>query len=209
MEDKSRFATRLKLIRKSHSLTHLQLSRICVIDNQPVISQSTLSTWENGKKIGGSEAIILLCDIFGVSADWLLGRVKYPYSSNVFEILEPTEFPISIEYEGKNVPLKYVDFPEEYLDPCKREKEYDDEVRANIIYLLYLIKYEAEVVFRDKYLKEKYEKNPNAYTLFYKLLNDMIYVSPDMNNLKVAIIRLNQILKSKKAIFIVRELGGI
>ncbi len=206
MLQKTKFATRLKLIRKSHSLTHLQLSRICVIDNQPAISQSTLSTWENGKKIGGSEAIILLSNIFGISADWLLGRIEYPYSSHVFKILEPKEFPISIEHNGKNVPLKYVDFPEEYLDPCKREKEYDDEVRANIIYLLYLIKYEAEVIFRDKCLNEEHKQNKNSYKQVYETLNDIIYVSPDMNNLKIAIIRLNQILKNKKAIYIIREI---
>lgn len=208
MLQKSKFATRLKLIRKSHSLTHLQLSRISVINNRPIISQSTLSTWENGNKIGGSEAIILLSNIFGISTDWLLGRVEYPYSSHVFDVLEPKEFPISIKTNEGQVPLEYIDFPVEYLDTDKRKEAYDDEVRANIIYLLYIIKHETETIFRDKCLNEKHKHNKNSYKQFYETLNDIINVSPDMNNLKIAIIRINQILKNKKPIFIIQEIGG-
>lgn len=37
------------------------------------VTQDSISLWENGKRIPDTQYIILLCKIFNISADYLLG----------------------------------------------------------------------------------------------------------------------------------------
>ncbi len=45
------------------------------------IDQRTISNYETGKTSPDAYALIKLADFFGVSIDYLIGRVKYDYST--------------------------------------------------------------------------------------------------------------------------------
>ncbi|MBQ8229325.1 MAG: helix-turn-helix transcriptional regulator [Clostridia bacterium] len=59
--------TKLKELRKEKILTQQELAKS--ID----LSQSTISCWENGKRTPTVSALIKLCLLFNVSANYLLG----------------------------------------------------------------------------------------------------------------------------------------
>ena len=62
------FCQRLKDRRKRKELTQTELGKL-------VFScHSTVSEWEQGKSLPKLDTINRLCDVLGVSADWLLGR---------------------------------------------------------------------------------------------------------------------------------------
>ena len=46
------------------------------------IDQRTISNYETGKTTPDSFALIKLADFFGVSIDYLVGRVQHDYSTN-------------------------------------------------------------------------------------------------------------------------------
>ncbi len=46
------------------------------------IDQRTISNYETGKTSPDAYALIKLADFFGVSIDYLVGRVKYDYYTN-------------------------------------------------------------------------------------------------------------------------------
>ncbi|MBQ8374366.1 MAG: helix-turn-helix transcriptional regulator [Clostridia bacterium] len=46
------------------------------------IDQRTISNYETGKTLPDAYALIKLADFFGVSIDYLVGRVKHDYSTN-------------------------------------------------------------------------------------------------------------------------------
>ena len=59
--------TRLKELRKLNNLTQIQLPK------KLQTTQDTISLWELGKSYPDIEYVVLLCQIFNVSADYLLG----------------------------------------------------------------------------------------------------------------------------------------
>lgn len=205
MYEDTMFPKRLKVLRLSHSLTHVQLARLCIVKNKSIVSQAAISSWENRKKPGSLDSMYLMCDIFGVSADWLLGRSDDIYTEGVFAKLEPKSFPIQLEFNGKVLVLDELQFPEEYTDICRRKEYYSNEARANIIYLLYNVEYEAMANFRDKCYDIDYSQDERISAAFKRLMHYMIDVAPDMNNLRMAVQRLKQVLESRKAIFLVKE----
>lgn len=46
------------------------------------IDQRTISNYETGKTAPDAYALIKLADFFGVSIDYLVGRIKHDYSTN-------------------------------------------------------------------------------------------------------------------------------
>lgn len=62
------FCERLKDRRKRNGLTQSELGKMVYS------CATTVSEWEHGKALPRVDQINTLCDIFGVSADWLLGR---------------------------------------------------------------------------------------------------------------------------------------
>ena len=58
---------RLRELRKLNNLTQTQLAE------KLKTTQDTISLWELGKSYPDIEYIVLLCQIFNVSADYLLG----------------------------------------------------------------------------------------------------------------------------------------
>lgn len=64
-------AQRIKEIRLENNLTQFQLGE------KLSVSQDTISLWEKGKSIPTVEYIILICKLFCVSSDYLLGLTDY------------------------------------------------------------------------------------------------------------------------------------
>ena len=60
---------RIKELRSEYSLSQAKLGEFLTV------SQDTVSLWENSKALPTVEYIILMCKIFDVSADYLLGLI--------------------------------------------------------------------------------------------------------------------------------------
>ena len=58
---------RIKELRRDYNLSQAKLGDLLLV------SQDTISLWENNKALPNVEYVILMCDIFEVSADYLLG----------------------------------------------------------------------------------------------------------------------------------------
>jgi putative transcriptional regulator len=64
---KTKIAERIKELRIENGLNQTVLAARCNV------KQSCVSKWERGETLPDAEMIILLTEIFGVSADFLLG----------------------------------------------------------------------------------------------------------------------------------------
>ena len=62
---------RIRELRKERKLTQTQLAELLAT------TQDTISLWELGKSYPDLPSLVRLCDIFDVSADYLLGRSDY------------------------------------------------------------------------------------------------------------------------------------
>lgn len=62
---------RIKELRKEHKLSQVELADKCMV------KQSCVSKWERGETLPDIELIVLLTQIFNVSADYLLGIKDY------------------------------------------------------------------------------------------------------------------------------------
>ncbi len=62
---------RIKELRKEHKLSQIELAEKCMV------KQSCISKWERGATLPDLDLVILLCEIFSVSADYLLGIKDY------------------------------------------------------------------------------------------------------------------------------------
>ena len=58
---------RIKELRRDYNLSQAKLGDLLLV------SQDTISLWENNKALPNTEYIILLCKMFDISADYLLG----------------------------------------------------------------------------------------------------------------------------------------
>ncbi len=62
---------RIKELRKENKLNQQELAKLCDV------KQSCVSKWERGATIPDALMIIKLCQVFKVSADYLLGITEY------------------------------------------------------------------------------------------------------------------------------------
>lgn len=67
MNRKNKFAERLKELRKDKNLSQLSLAK------ELNISDACINRWEKGIRIPNIDSIIILCDYFGCTADFLIG----------------------------------------------------------------------------------------------------------------------------------------
>lgn len=72
-ERQSTFATRLRVLRAQHP----EMSQSAIADLVGV-SQHAISRWELGKSEPRVAEIAKLCDAYGVSADYMIGRSESP-----------------------------------------------------------------------------------------------------------------------------------
>ena len=196
------FKIRFKSLRTVHAFKLKDLSRYCTIFNKYSISQSALSLWENGKRIPTIDSLQVVSDIFAVNLDWLTGRTDEIYSEGVIKNLEPVAFPLKVSVCDIEVELP-ISIPENYQDYEQRKKLYSFEARANIIFLLYVIKYEWERYVGDRIYefadKDESEIKLRAYQIFHYF---MINVA-NKEYLETCTKNLNSIFETKKPIFII------
>jgi transcriptional regulator with XRE-family HTH domain len=64
-------AQRIKELRKENKMSQIELAEKCMV------KQSCISKWERGETLPDATMIILLTEIFSVSADYLLGIKDY------------------------------------------------------------------------------------------------------------------------------------
>ena len=64
-------AVKIKELRIENKLSQAELGE------KLSVSQDTISLWENGKSLPSIEYIISLCELFSVSADYILGLSDY------------------------------------------------------------------------------------------------------------------------------------
>lgn len=65
-----KFPNRLQTARQGAEMCQSELAR------RIYVRRETVARWEQGTRIPSAENIAALCDVLGVSADWLLGRVE-------------------------------------------------------------------------------------------------------------------------------------
>ncbi|WP_438838960.1 helix-turn-helix domain-containing protein [Streptococcus pluranimalium] len=66
----SKFASRLKELRKKRGLTQRQIA------DELSINRVTYTNWEKGNREPSLENVVRLAKLFGVTTDYLLGRYK-------------------------------------------------------------------------------------------------------------------------------------
>ena len=66
------FADRLKTLRKESGLTQVQFAA------EMSVASGTVAMWETKKREPSFEALVKIADYFGVTLDYLLGRVDRP-----------------------------------------------------------------------------------------------------------------------------------
>ena len=196
------FNERLKNMRTKHNLTHKDLSRYCTVFNKINVSQATISYWENGKRTPTIDMLKFMANIFAVNLDWLTGRTDEIYSEGVLAKLEPVTFPLKVSVCDIDVELP-ISIPEDYQNYEQRKALYSFEARANIIFLLYVIKYEWERYVGDRIYefadKDASEIKLRAYKIFHYF---MINVT-NKEFLETCTKNLNSIFETKQPIFII------
>ncbi len=70
---KNKFAERLHELREERHLSKIELAK------ELNISDACISRWENGLRIPNIDSILLLCQYFGCSADYLIGLSDFYY----------------------------------------------------------------------------------------------------------------------------------
>lgn len=68
---KTKIGARIRDLRKENKMKQEELAELCKV------KQSCVSKWERGETFPDAEMIIALCEIFNVSADFLLGISDY------------------------------------------------------------------------------------------------------------------------------------
>lgn len=194
------FAKRLKSVRTQYQLTHSVLARYCSVFNVINLSQSTLSLWENNKRTPTIDNLQFVADIFAVNLDWLTGRSDEKYSESVMKNLEPASFPLTVTVCNTTVEVPIV-IPDDYKNYESRQQSYTLAARADIIFLLYIIKYEWERYVGDRIYefadKDESEIKLKAYQIFHYLLISVA----NKEFLETCIKSLNLVFKNKLPIF--------
>lgn len=188
------FGEKLKVLRTSHRLTHVQLVKLC--GNK--ISQPIISMWECGRPIGSVESLSVLADVFGVATDWLLGRTDNPFNEDLFFRLEPPSFPFSVVFEGKRVLVDFVEFPKEYVNPYYRSQNYTFHVRANITFLIHALCTEVSELLELNGARFQDDFESGAK----KILEYYLKEDGENNALKEIVHNLNYALKTGLPVFV-------
>lgn len=79
------FATRFKELRLKRGLSQAEVSTVFSV------SPSTIGMYEQGRRTPDNEGLIKMADYFGVSTDYLLGRVDDPTPQGKPDLVIPEE----------------------------------------------------------------------------------------------------------------------
>lgn len=130
------FSKRFKLLRTTHQLSMLAISELLVLK-----STGSISNFETKKMIPSADVLIDITNLFGVSLDWLSGRLNEPYNDQVLLTLEQEHLKCLLDdlaekdKKYQSVCRWFVSNNSVYTDPNKRAEAYSLPVRANIIFL--------------------------------------------------------------------------
>lgn len=124
------FNDRIKLLRTSYKLSTRELASI--LD----IKAPSIAAWESGKSQPTLEMFKRICNLFAVSADFMLGNSSIAYNGEFLLNLEKLLINYKL-YTGDTV-MQALTFPNKYLDVESRIAIYSHGMRANIIFLLYM-----------------------------------------------------------------------
>lgn len=160
------FPIKIKILRTTYHLSLAELAGMLSMKD------ASLYAWENGTNSPIFENVITFSNIFGVSLEWLAGRLELIYTEASVEATEKAVFEqIDDDFiAGKEVGEIYrIQFLSEleqlsgaltrgipkhiYSDVSLRSKYYSLSVRANIAVLLYLVPLE------DLFWAEEYVAN--------------------------------------------------
>lgn len=116
---------RIKEIRRKCGITQIELCKTLEI------SQSSLSMWETGKFEPDLKSIFKMCEIFGCSSDYMLGRVDKeivpppPGREPEKPVLDNLYMHLAREAQDMRLPEEDVDM---ILDFARRMKEKNDRI---------------------------------------------------------------------------------
>lgn len=118
------FSERFTLLKTTYNLSYTELAELTGMKNK-----TTVNDWVKSKKSFPNEAVlVLISDLFGVSIDWLLGRIDFPYSNLILKSLE-TKHVLPI------LQMATLPIPTYYENETERIKNYSLGIRANILFL--------------------------------------------------------------------------
>lgn len=135
---------RIKLLRKQHGYTQDALAK------KLNVKQNTISNWESGKTEVDNESIFVLCELFDVTTDYLLGRTDShtaPIAENLTSISGNEMFTfkvigtITAGYGGGtdyNPTGEEIAIPRHLLKSHNPDDYFVLEVRGNSMFPLYL-----------------------------------------------------------------------
>lgn len=136
MFDREIFSNRLKCLRITHGLSSSQLAILLNFK-----SKGSIGNLESGKSAPLTDSFIDIADLFAVSLDWLAGRSPIPYTNEQLTELEAdfwSMLSLNINQIGEFA-LYFPPLPETYTNIEKRGTSYSLEIRANILFLLFVI----------------------------------------------------------------------
>lgn len=79
------FKDRLRELRQSKGLTQQELADALTKVNKYAVSRNTVTQWESGRRTPYRESAEALADYFGVSYDYLMGKVLENYREQIRE----------------------------------------------------------------------------------------------------------------------------
>lgn len=167
------FSKRFKLLRTVHKLSGKTIS-----DFLNIKSTSNVTYWEQGKNVPSIDLLYDIACLFGVSTDWLLGNIDYPYNESFIEKLE-TEMLANFT---PNI------LPDVYLNHKDRVSNFALPVRANIIFVLNILyafhcafgrrlmprAFEQSHYYRSVYENSSILKRESQKKKFEKLLHELL-----------------------------------
>lgn len=71
--------------------------------NRVGVNNKTLSGYESGRAEPNLNTLKLLCDLYKVSADWILGRAKNNLNNNKIDLSEESFIEVLITYNGRTL----------------------------------------------------------------------------------------------------------
>ena len=126
------FANNIKNIREVHGLSMNDLASLMHFK-----SKGTIGQLETQKAQPSFDFLLKMNSIFALSIDWLIGISNQPYTHGSLLNAENNIKKIISDNNKLEFSLKLL--PNYYTDLSEREKQYSLSIRANIVFLMYVL----------------------------------------------------------------------
>ncbi|WP_110954727.1 helix-turn-helix domain-containing protein [Anaerosinus massiliensis] len=180
------FSYRLNLSKVTHNLTNTRLAALLGLK-----SRTSINDFESQRSLPSADILYDLSDLFGISIDWLTGRIDDPYNNEMLLKLEE-------QHLQNFLSKKAIFIPTNYQDPSTRINLYSLEVRANIVFLFSYVQrfFSSEILETDP---TETKKNFEQIAPFIKRLsfeNDRIVSTPISPTPTTNLDKLNDLLQN-------------